>query len=218
MKADAIIFDWDGTLADTEPCWSQADKMLLSEYKIKYNDELKSRLTGRSQKECVGIFIEEYGLSITVEEGVRKRLLALRRVYINVGDVLMPGAREVIKEMRERKIKMAIASGSPLGILKEIVKKQGIYNCFEEIISSDEVRKGKPAPDIYIEAAKKLGVKRENCVVIEDAQAGVIAAKEAGMFCLVIPNKYTKDQDFARADKIINSLKEIKSIIVEKNE
>lgn len=205
----AVIFDWDGVLVDTEGCWVTADKRMLAEHCIDYDGGNRHLLTGRNQKECVQVFIEKYGLPLDVEKAIQLRLAKLKEIYATVGNVLMPGALELIKDVKAKGLKLAIASGSSKEILEFLVRKQGVYDYFDYVVSTDAVKNGKPAPDVYLFVAKKLGVLPAHCVVFEDAESGVRSAKAAGMYCIAVPNSYTTDQNFSEADKIDSSLKEL---------
>lgn len=211
MELKAELWDWDGLAADTEPLWSKADKKWLCNNGIEYNDEYKAQLTARGQKDCVTTLIEAYGLKLSVLEAIKQRLTALREVYDSLEEnILMPGASRLMRASHESGMKLAIVSGSSQDILDCIVSKQGVRDYFKLVMSTDgNVKKGKPAPDCYLEAAKRLNVLPNECVVLEDAESGVVAAKEAGIVCIAIPNRYTSSQDFSRADKIVASLEDL---------
>ncbi len=205
----AIIFDWDGLLANTEDLWTRADMDWLSSRGIKYNDELKSELTGRGQKESAEIFRQTFSLASSNEEIIRQRFASIKKIYSAITEnILMPGALETIRQAKARDLKIAIASGSAQDILDAIVKHQGVNRYFDCIISSDKVAHGKPAPDVYLYVASLLGIRTRECAVLEDAENGVKAAKAAGMKCIAVPNKHTAKQDFSMADEVISSLKE----------
>ena len=205
----AVIFDWDGLLVNTEGLWGANDKRWLANCGIDYKDELRPVLTGRSQKDCARIFKEHFRLPLSEQEIITLRLAGMREIYSNLKEhVLMPNAMESIKEAASAGFSLAIASGSPQDILDAAVKSQGVSHYFKFIISTDKVEKGKPSPDVYLFVAGLLKVKPEECIVLEDAENGVKAAKAANMMCFAVPNFYTKNQDFSQADKVLTSLKE----------
>lgn len=122
---------------------------------------------------------------------------------------VMEGFIELLKNLNENYIKTAIASSSHMEIIQIVVSRLKIDNYLNNLISGEELKRGKPYPDIFLEAAKKLNTDPAECVVFEDAESGVIAGKRAGMKVIAVPNQYTKSHNFSKADKIVASLKEI---------
>ena len=120
----------------------------------------------------------------------------------------LPGAVELIKSFREHKFKMAIASSAPMENIQLVTRSLGIYNCFQAIVTGRDVAEGKPSPQGFLLAAERLGVKPKNCVVIEDAVAGVAAAKTAGMRCLAITSNHPR-QSLKQADLIVDTLEAV---------
>jgi HAD superfamily hydrolase (TIGR01509 family) len=224
-KFIAGLFDWDGLLADTEPCWSLADIKWMNANGAPYHDELKHLLTGRNQSDCVTTLMNAYGLTLSVEEAKILREEALYQVYeqmefIGGSDTnpddrkrllderfFMPGANNLVSKLRKLEIPLAIVSGSSKKILNVAVPEDFKSN-FNLVLSCEGI-KGKPAPDSYLEAAKQLGVDPRNCIVFEDAQSGVESAYNAGMYCIAVPNKYTRHQDFSKAGLVVPSLLEL---------
>ena len=123
---------------------------------------------------------------------------------------LFPGAKQLIYLLAKNKYKLAIATGGHTKEkVKEILNIFSLDTFFPVIVSSDEVAHGKPAPDIFLEAAKRLGIAPTYCLVLEDASIGVIAGNAAGMKVVAVPNIYTQQQNFSKADRIVTSLTEI---------
>ena len=213
----AVLFDWDGLLGDTESLWTQADIEWLAKNNVNYHGELKKSTTGRSQAYSVRLLIDNYQLTISVEDGVKQRTAAVKRIFDGLtGNVLMPGALELIESVYKRGMKSAIVSGCAQDNLDLIVNNQGIRKYFNMITSTDVVAHGKPDPDCYLYVAAKLGVNPGKCVVLEDAQSGIEAGKRAGMAVIVVPNIYTKNQDLSSADVILPSLTEVNIPLLEK--
>lgn len=120
----------------------------------------------------------------------------------------MPYAKRTLEFFSKRK-KLGLAStGSKKEILLKL-KKTGFDKYFSAIVSRDDVKKGKPYPDIYLAAVKKLNLKPKDCLAVEDTKSGVEAAKSAGLICFAIPNKFSGTQNFSKADKVLKSLKEV---------
>ena len=108
---------------------------------------------------------------------------------------------------------MAIASSSPKNQIDIVISKFGIKKYFHAVISRDDVKKLKPHPDIYLKAVKNLKENSSECIALEDSESGVLAAKNAGVYVIAVPNKYTKHQDFSQADMIIDSLSELNELL-----
>jgi HAD superfamily hydrolase (TIGR01509 family) len=205
----AVVFDWDGLLFDSEGCWLEADKRMLAQNNIKYDGGERYLFTGKSQADCANTFINKFGLKLPVGKIIDQRKEQVGKIYQVTEQQLMPGALALIKGLHQKGLKLAVASGSGKSVLDFIIKKQGLYSYFQEVISSDSVKNGKPAPDVYLHAAELLQIKASECVAFEDAESGVRSAKAAGMKCIAVPNKYTANQDFSIADRILKSLESI---------
>jgi HAD superfamily hydrolase (TIGR01509 family) len=136
-----------------------------------------------------------------------------RRVASNIKP--MPGAIELIKSLRKHGIKTAIASSAPPENVDIIIRGLGIEDCFQAFARGTEVAEGKPSPLVFLLAAEKLGVKPEKCVVIEDAIAGVAAAKNAGMKCIAVTNSHPRDK-LNQADLVVDTLEDVSISDLEK--
>ena len=123
----------------------------------------------------------------------------------------MPGAHKLIKELKEAGVKIAIASSSIPKDIERVLKQLELFDEFDVIVSGTEVARSKPAPDVFLEAARQLAMEPSSCVVLEDAEAGVKAGNAAGMKVVAVPNQFTAHNDFSLADKVIKSLEELSS-------
>ena len=127
----------------------------------------------------------------------------------------LPGAIDLIKSLGEHKFRMALASSAPMGNIRLILSGLGIENRFQVIITGQDIAEGKPSPQGFQLAARKLGVKPGSCVVIQDAAAGITAAKRAGMFCLAVTNTHSRTK-LAKADLIVDTLEKVSVIDLER--
>ena len=127
---------------------------------------------------------------------------------------LMPGFLKFIRDIKKQKIMKAIASSSGKDYIKLVMSSLDIKKYFDVIVSGQNIRRGKPYPDIFLKTAKQLRIKPKYCCVLEDSENGVKAAKNANMKVIVIPNKYTKNQDFSNADFIFDSLKKVDWMLI----
>jgi beta-phosphoglucomutase-like phosphatase (HAD superfamily) len=197
----AIVFDLDATLLDTEPNWYKADRALLSEYGIDFTEEMKRRYIGKSLGDMVNDLKEKFRIEADHEEIRRKK--DSYYLDIAVGNTfLFPEMKLFFDEAVDRKFPIAIASGSSENVIETILKDIGIHQYFRFILTADRVRHGKPAPDIYIEAANRLRLNPKEILVLEDSVYGVVSAKDAGTNCVAIPYPPDDqlDEIYSRAD------------------
>src|SRR5215211_2490396 len=182
----ALIFDMDGLLVDSEPLAAKAMDAFLSEYGLVRRDDVHAQLLGRRLPEAIAIVRESYALEHPLEALIEQygemRLAALR------GEVrLMPGALEIIEFGRMAGLKIALATSGMRTHAAVSLAETGLRGMFDAEVTGDEVERGKPAPDLFLLAAERIGVDPADCVVFEDAPNGVIAAKAAGMRVAAVP-------------------------------
>ena len=214
ITVEAILFDMDGLVLDTEKLytrfWQEAARAF--DYPMTKEQALGMRSLNRGaglQK------LHSYFGSEIDYDAVRKKRIELMDAFVEKeGVTLKPGIHELLAYLKEREIKTAIATSSPMERTILYLTSVGLQNSFDELISGYMVEKGKPEPDIYLYAAKKLDVKPENCMVLEDSPAGILAAYRAGCIPVMIPDqdepdKATEELLYARA----GSLTEVISLL-----
>jgi HAD superfamily hydrolase (TIGR01509 family) len=210
----AVIFDLDGVLADSEPWWNQIDAKLLAEHGVSYRGEYHRNVLGVSYRLAVEFYKNAFHISASVEELMRRRGEIATEFFANrVG--LFPSAKMTLEQLREMKLHLAVATSSVSASARPFLDRTGIRSFFDVILTGDEVRRGKPHPDIYLRAAEKLGIDPKACLVIEDAVSGVAAAKAANMRVAAIPDRrFVDPREYEReADYILGSLSEIPVLI-----
>ncbi len=210
----AVTFDLDGVLADSEPWWNQIDAKLLAEYGITYHGEYHRNVLGVSYQVAVEFYKNAFHLSASVEELMRLRgEIAIDFFANRVG--LFPSAKTTLEQLREMKLPLAVATSSVSASARPFLDRTGIRSLFCVVVTGDEVQQGKPHPDIYLKTAQKLGIAPEACLVIEDALAGVAAAKGAKMRVAAIPDtRFVDQREYEKeADYVIGSLSEIPALI-----
>jgi len=183
---EAVIFDLDGTLIDSEENYYEADRRLLKEYGIDFTLEMKKEYIGSGNLEMMRKIKRLYKINDTVETLLRKK----NSYYIEIARKntrVYPEMLKFLKLLKKSNYPLAVASGSSPEILEELLTITGLKEYFSAIVSAEDVQRGKPAPDIFLESARSLNIPPENCVVIEDSQYGVEAAKRAFMYCIAIP-------------------------------
>jgi HAD superfamily hydrolase (TIGR01509 family) len=210
----AIIFDLDGVLADSEPWWSEIDAELLAEYGVTYRGEYHRNVVGVSYRLAVEFYKKAFGLSVGIDEMMRRRGEIATEFFANrVG--LFPNVKEVLKELRQMKLHLAVATSSISASARPLLDRHALTKFFEVIVTGEEVERGKPAPDIYLCAAQKLGIPADACLVVEDALPGIAAAKAARMRVAAIPDTRFLDlRNYEKkADYILKSLKELPALV-----
>lgn len=212
-KIKAVLFDMDGLMIDSEPLNFKAWKSVFETYSINLKeDEFNQRYVGISDKEGTEDMVTRYKLSISAAE-LSQVKRSIYKQFLQTQLVPKPGLINLLINLQKKEYKTAIGSGSSLEEIQMVVKKLDIFHLINTFVSAEEVSKGKPAPDIYLEVAKRLKVNPNECLVLEDAAPGVKAAKAAGMMCFAIPSRETKGHDFSLADKILNSLSEVFNLL-----
>jgi HAD superfamily hydrolase (TIGR01509 family) len=210
----AVIFDLDGVLADSEPWWNQIDAKLLAEYGVSYRGEYHRNVLGVSYRLAVEFYKNAFHISASVEELMRRRGEIATDFFANrVG--LFPSAKTTLEQLREMKLQLAVATSSVSASARPFLERTGIRSLFSVVVTGDEVQQGKPHPEIYLRAAKKLGISPEACLVIEDALAGIAAAKAAKIRVAAIPDtRFVDPREYEmKADYVLGSLSEIPALI-----
>jgi HAD superfamily hydrolase (TIGR01509 family) len=206
---DGVVFDLDGVLLDSEQVWDQAREDLASERGGRWHDRAQRDMMGMSSTEWSRYMHDRIGLSESPEEinrEVVRRLSALYREHLP----LLPGAREAVERLAAR-WPLALASSSNRELIDLALELMGVRHLFKTTVSSEEVARGKPAPDVYLEAARRLGIEPARAVAIEDSHKGIRAAEAAGMRVVAIPNEhFPPDEEALRhADVVLRSLNDL---------
>ncbi|MGB7961395.1 MAG: HAD family phosphatase [Propionicimonas sp.] len=198
MAAGAVIFDMDGVLADSEPVHLAAERAMLAEYGHHLTTVAKRPFIGLSGDDIMQGLIALFDIDSTVETMAAAKASHQRALIPEMGGFAVTDA--LVRRLAAASMPIAVASGSEPGIIDASLDAVGLGEFFEVRVSADEVPLGKPAPDVFLEAARRLGVSPDSCVVIEDAVPGVAAALAAGMRCVAIPTVTEPlDPIFARA-------------------
>ncbi|KAL2650444.1 hypothetical protein R1flu_018572 [Riccia fluitans] len=206
-----VILDLDGTLLDTEQLVEESCKIVVANYGKIWDGRGASKRFGRRPLEAAAALIEDYDLPCTPEEVYGQTSEFLDRSWSRAK--ALPGAVRLIQYLQSHSIPVAVASSSPAAnIKKKISYQKGWTEILSIFVSGDEVKLGKPSPEIFLEAAKRLKAEPSSCLVIEDAPVGVIAAKAAGMKVVAIPSLPTKSarELYSTADHILSSLLDLR--------
>lgn len=205
-KVKAVIFDMDGLMIDTERLYFEVERIMARKFGKEVKDETLWKMMGRKPLEAITVFAEDLELDISP-----KKLLEIRdELFVKklVNEVEpMPGLFDILNILKG-KVKMAIATGSPQKFLKIVLDKLKIESYFDVFVTSDEVEKGKPDPEVYNTAVKRLKVAPFECVVLEDSSNGALAAVRAGCYTIAVPTVYTNKQDFSFVNYVAKDLKD----------
>lgn len=186
MKTKLVIFDFDGTLVDSEPNYDRSSDLLFEELGIRLTPEQRARFVGIGTQTFANILIKDFDLSISVAE-----LAALSdRLYLTLARQSTPifqPMHDLLVRLHTLGVYCAIASGSSEGVLEEIIDICGFGPYLAGIFSADQVKNGKPDPDLFLHTARMLQAKPEECVVFEDSIPGIFAAHQAGMRVVAVP-------------------------------
>ncbi len=183
----AVIFDMDGLLVDSEPVWAVAEGAMLAERGVMTDPEIQRGLVGLRMRDFLSGMCRAYGMTDSVDDlsaDITARMIALIPDQV----VPRPGAVELLAYLEARGIPCLIASSSPMAIIDATVTAQGWDRYFQMHVCGDDVLHGKPAPDIYLEAARRLGVPPQACLSLEDSPNGARAAVAAGTVCYAVPD------------------------------
>ena len=211
---EAVVFDLDGVLLDTEELWNEARRQIVEDQGGRWREDAQRAMMGMSSQEWSRYMHEELGVPDPPERisaEVVRRLEDLYRERLP----LIPGALEAVRRLAAR-WPLAIASSSNRPLIDLFLELTGTAGLFRATVSSEEVDRGKPAPDVYLEAARRLGVDPRRCAAVEDSENGIRSAAAAGMKVIAIPNPVFPPGDEARSVAAVTlaSLDELEPALV----
>ena len=215
---EAVVFDLDGVIVDSEHVWDAAREALARERGGRWHEGAQQDMMGMSSFEWSRYMHDVIGLKDPPEEisaEVARRLEATYREELP----LIDGATEAVARLAER-WPLAVASSSNRPIIDLVLELSGLDRFFRATVSSEEVSRGKPAPDVYLEAARRLGADPERSAAVEDSSSGILSARAAGMRVVAIPNMRFPpgEEALAAADVVIPSIGELTPDVVEGSE
>jgi HAD superfamily hydrolase (TIGR01509 family) len=184
----AVVFDLDGVIVDSEQVWAEVREQLVSDWGGNDRPEAQRAMMGMSSPEWSRYMHEELGLSqcpVEINEEVVGRMLE----RYGSGLPLVEGAVATVRELSAR-LPLAVASSSNRRLIDAVLESAGITECFAATVSSEEVPRGKPSPDVYLEAARRLRVEPGSCAAVEDSTSGIRSAHAAGMHVVAYPNRH----------------------------
>ena len=198
-KIEAVIFDMDGVIIDSEELWTRAENAVFSSVGVKLTDELCQLTKTMTTREVTDFWFQKYPWTNKsleeIENGVIERVAHL----IKEEGKAIGGVEELVIKLNRKGYKIGLATNSPSCLIPVVLEKLAIDKYFDAISSAEHELEGKPSPDVYLTTAEKLNVKPENCIAIEDSHSGLLAAKKAGMKTVIIG---TNNQQNTKNDNV----------------
>jgi HAD superfamily hydrolase (TIGR01509 family) len=212
---EAVIFDLDGVLVDSEQVWEDVRERLAVERGGRWHERAQRDMMGMSSREWSRYMHERIGLRETPEEINAEVVRRMLERYAD-GPPWLPGALDAVRRLADA-FPLGLASSSNRELIDAVLEAGGVSQLFRATVSSEEVGRGKPAPDVYLEAARRLGVTPERVAAVEDSESGIRSAKAAGMVVVAIPNAHFPPdaQALADADVVLDSASSLTPAILE---
>ncbi len=201
-----VIFDMDGTVFDTNRIIYNSTKLLFKEYKKDLNFSETKKYFGTGAVNYLKKLAEKKGIKENINVLLKKRRNYANNINIKPG--IFPGIKGLLMELKKNKIKIALATGSSMHSVKRNMKETKLKIKFDAIMTVDDVKNAKPAPEIFLKIIKKLKTKRQEALVIEDSIAGIEAAKRAGIKVIALTNSFPKSR-LKKADLIVDSAEKL---------
>ncbi len=210
---EAVIFDMDGVIVDSEQVWDEVREQLVADWGGRYSAESQRAMMGMSSGEWSRYMHRDLGLPQAPEE-INEEVVVRMLQRFRADLPLIDGAVDVVRDL-SRSFPLAVASSSNRPLIDAVLATAGIADCFAVTVSSEEVPRGKPSPDVYLEAARRLEVAPSSCVAVEDSANGIRAAVSAGMHVVAYPNAHyaPDDEALGLADTVIGSLAELPAAV-----
>ena len=206
----AVIFDMDGVIVNSEPLHHLAYKKMFEEFKLDVSNSLYESFTGQSTYSICEQLCEIFDLKVDANALVLSKRKHFKIIFENDSSFeMIDGAMNLIKDYFENNLTLVLASSASMTNIERIFKKFDLNKFFKAKISGADLKESKPNPEIFIKAAKLSDFKKEECIVIEDSTSGIAAAKSAQIYCVGYDSLNSKNQNYDKANLVINNFKEI---------
>jgi HAD superfamily hydrolase (TIGR01509 family) len=207
---EAVVFDMDGVLIDSEPVWERVRRRFVADRGGHWPADAQDRMMGMSTAEWSAYLSTDFGIGGLTPQQVAEQVVAAMAAEYEKHLPLLPGAIEAVRSLSAR-WPLAVASSSPRSLIETVLDTAGLASAFAAVVSSEEVPRGKPAPDVYLAAAERLSVSPKACASIEDSSNGLRSAAAAGLTVIAIPRpEYPPAPDaLAQARLVLTSLTDL---------
>ncbi len=187
VPIEAVLFDLDGVIVDSEPWWNAARAEWAAARGLRWTEADNRACMGRNSRAWAAVMQERLNLDLPLPEIVRIVVDSLVERYAREPVPRVPGAVEAVERIAAT-LPSAVASSAHPAVIAAALDAVGLAGCFRAVVSADDVAEGKPAPDVYLEAARRLGARPDRCLAVEDSLNGVLAGRAAGMTVVLVPN------------------------------
>jgi HAD superfamily hydrolase (TIGR01509 family) len=213
MRVAAVVFDMDGLMVDTEPLYQRAWQQAASELGYELGDELYAQFVGRPTDACETLLVAALDRLFPLDQFRERWPILWRREVNDVGVQPKPGLWDLLAYIDAQRLPAAVATSSEAEYADMTLRQAGLAHRFAVIVTGDQVRRGKPEPDIYLEAARRLGVSPTDCVALEDSEAGIRAVQRAGMIGLLVPHSHASADAVQAAFRVVPTLHEAREVL-----
>ena len=213
MNIKAVIFDMDGVIIDSQPLYHEFDIRMLGQFGHPATRETVIPYSGLTSVDRMTKYKKDFGLEDSVENLIKLSVDSMREVFLTYDLKPIDGIPELLFHIKNSGRRIGVASSTSHELIEIILRRLDVLHYFEKIISGEEVKEGKPAPDVYLKAAEAFGVLPSECIAIEDSVMGMRSAKAAGFTCIAYRNSYT--HDYSCANYVVSDFFEVITLFKE---
>lgn len=201
----AVLFDMDGVIVDTEPLHQKAFQMMFDEVGMDVSTAMYRGFTGQSTKEICRFLCTHFRVKQSPETLVQIKRSNFTRLFFEDKTLeLLEGVEDLIKDYYKNGLTLVVASSASMFTINNVMERFHLNPYFKDKLSGADLKASKPHPEVFTKAAKAAGYLPSECIVIEDSTNGIIAAKDANIYCIAYKSEHSKDQDYSRADQLVS--------------
>jgi HAD superfamily hydrolase (TIGR01509 family) len=205
----AVVFDLDGLIANTEDLYEEAGQIVLSRRGKTYDDSLREQMMGRPAADALQLMIDCHALTDSIDD-LTCECTDVVQSLMGAALAAMPGLETLLDLLQSADTPIAVATGSTRAYAYQVLSQLGVKDRFRFVLTADDIRRGKPDPEIYLLAATRIGFEPQHIMVLEDSANGCRAAVEAGAFAVAVPNRHTRLHSFLGAQFIADTLSDLR--------
>ena len=214
----AVLFDMDGVIIDTEPLHKKAYFSMFNDVNIDVSEEMYNSYTGQSTINICKQLCDHFSLSEAPETLMAIKRKHFKHLFATDSDLdLLDGVLDLIKDYYNNSLTLILASSASMPNINRIFERFNLNQYFKAKFSGADLKESKPHPEIFIKAAEASGYSKEECMVIEDSTNGIAAAKAAGIFCVGYNSLHSKDQDYSKADVVVSNFEAVSYQVIKEH-